>query len=171
ALVVFEDLHWYDSLTLGLISELFAAAQAARLLLVVKYRPGPTGPWQDHSNFREVGLYPLIGESLLEFFRDPFGSEQSRSALKHFLAERASGIPLFVEEIVRALVETDVLNGARGSYHVARSFSGSDVPPTLQAVLAARIDALPTAEKRLLQQPAVLAPDVPFSLLHSICGL
>jgi tetratricopeptide (TPR) repeat protein len=170
-LVVFEDLHWYDSLTLDLIGELFAAAQAARLLLVVTYRLGHTGPWKNHPNFRELRLDPLIDASLLEFLRALLGADQSLSTLKHFLAERADGIPLFVEEIVRTLVETDVLNGARGSYHVARSFSGSDVPPTLQAVLAARIDALPTAEKRLLQEAAVVGQDVPFSLLHSVCGL
>src|SRR5260370_19720660 len=146
-LVVFEDLHWYDSLTLGLISELFAAAQGARLLLVVTYRPGHTGPWKNHPNFRELRLDPLTDDSLLEFLRGLLGSDQSMSTLKTFLAERASGIPLFVEEIVRTLVDTDVLNGARGSYHVARAFSGSEVPPTLQAVLAARIDALPNTEK------------------------
>jgi class 3 adenylate cyclase/tetratricopeptide (TPR) repeat protein len=170
-LVVFEDLHWYDSLTLGLISELFAAAQTARLLLVVTYRPGHIGPWKDHANFRELRLDPLNDANLLEFLRALLGSDQSLGTLKYFVAERASGIPLFVEEIVRTLVETDVLDGARGSYRVARTFSSSDVPPTLQAVLAARIDALPTAEKRLLQEAAVVGQDVPFSLLRSICGL
>jgi len=170
-LVVFEDLHWYDSLTLGLISELFVAAQNARLLLVVTYRLRHAGPWENHPNFRELRLDPLMDASLLEFLRALLGSDQSLSTLKTFLAERASGIPLFVEEIVRTLVDTDVLNGARGSYHVARTFSGSEVPPTLQAVLAARIDALPNAEKRLLQEAAVVGQDVPFSLLRSICGL
>jgi predicted ATPase len=163
-LVVFENLHWYDSLTLGLISDLFAAAQTAHLLLVVTYRLAYAGPWKDDPNFHELRLDPLVDASLLEFFRALLGSDQSLSALKNFLAERASGIPLFVEEIVRTLVDTEVLNGARGSYHVARTFSGSDVPPTLQAVLAARIDALPTAEKRLLQEAAVIGQDVPFSL-------
>jgi class 3 adenylate cyclase/tetratricopeptide (TPR) repeat protein len=170
-LVVFEDLHWYDSLTLGLIGELFAAAQAARLLLVLTYRLGHAGPWKNQPNFQELRLDPLIDANLLEFLRALLGSDQSLSTLKNFLAERASGIPLFVEEIVRTLVDTEVLDGARGSYHVARTFSGSDVPPTLQAVLAARIDALPTAEKRLLQEAAVVGQDVPFSLLRSICGL
>ena len=74
--------------------------------------------------------------------------------------ERASGNPFFVEEIVRALVDTGVLEGARGSYRLARPFSSVEVPPTVQAVLAARIDALPAAEKRLLQEAAVIGHDV-----------
>jgi len=171
ALVVFEDLHWYDSLTLGLINELLVAAQSARLLLVVTYRLGYADPWKNHPNYRELRLDPLMDASLVGFLRALLGSDQSLSTLKSFLAERASGIPLFVEEIVRTLIDTDVLNGARGSYRVARTFSGSDVPPTLRAVLAARIDALPTAEKRLLQEASVIGQDVPFSLLRSICGL
>jgi class 3 adenylate cyclase/tetratricopeptide (TPR) repeat protein len=170
-LVVFEDLHWYDSLTLGLINELFVAAQNARLLLLLTYRLGYAGAWKTQPNCRELRLDPLIDANLTELLRVLLGSDQSLSTLKRFLVERASGIPLFVEEIVRTLVDTDVLDGARGGYHVARTFSGSDVPPTLQAVLATRIDALPTAEKRLLQEAAVVGQDVPFSLLRSICGL
>src|SRR4029077_8892910 len=76
-LVVFEDLHGYDSLTLGLISELFAAGPTARLLLVVTYRLGYAGPWKEHPNFRELRLDPLIDASLLEFFRALLGSDQS----------------------------------------------------------------------------------------------
>ena len=85
--------------------------------------------------------------------------------------ERASGNPFFVEEIVRSLVDTGVLEGARGRYRLAKPFSSIDVPPTVRSVLAARIDALPAAEKRLLQEAAVIGHDVPFTLLHAICGL
>src|SRR5262249_16646074 len=72
-LMVFEDVHWYDSLTLGLISELFAAAQGTRLLLVVTYRLGHTGPWKNHPNFRELRLDPLTNDSLLEFLHALLG--------------------------------------------------------------------------------------------------
>jgi tetratricopeptide (TPR) repeat protein len=171
ALMVFEDLHWYDSLTLGLLNELFVAAQNARLLLVLTYRLGYADAWKNQPNYRELRLDPLIDANLAEFLRVLLGSDLSLGTLKRFLVERASGIPLFVEEIVRTLIDTRVLEGTRGSYHVARNFSGSEVPPTLQAVLAARIDALPNAEKRLLQEAAVVGQDVPFSLLRSICGL
>ena len=104
-------------------------------------------------------------------FRPCWAPTRSLPTLKSFLVERASGNPFFVEEIVRALVDTGVLEGARGSYRLARPFSSTEVPPTVQAVLAARIDALPAAEKHLLQEAAVIGHDVPFALLHAICGL
>jgi tetratricopeptide (TPR) repeat protein len=99
------------------------------------------------------------------------GSDPSLTTVKGFLAERASGNPFFAEEIVRALAGTGVLEGARGSYRLARPFSSIEVPPTVQAVLAARIDALPAAEKRLLHEAAVIGHDAPFTLLHAISGL
>jgi class 3 adenylate cyclase/tetratricopeptide (TPR) repeat protein len=168
---VFEDLHWYDSLSLGLLNELVIGAQNACLLLVVSYRPGYSDVWKNRLNYCQLCLDPLTDSSLAEFLHAVLGSDQSLTALNSFLVERASGNPFFVEEIVRTLADNDVLAGARGCYRIANKFITSEVPPTLQAVLAARIDALPIAEKRLLKEAAVIGQDVPFSLLHSICGL
>jgi predicted ATPase len=85
--------------------------------------------------------------------------------------ERASGNPFFVEEIVRVLADAGVVEGARGSYRLMEPLSTIEVPPTVQAVLAARIDALPAAEKRLLQEAAAIGQDVSFTLLQAICEL
>jgi class 3 adenylate cyclase/tetratricopeptide (TPR) repeat protein len=170
--VVFEDLHWNDSLSLGLLSELVVAVQDARLLLVVSYRPAEyTDEWRNRPNYRQVRLDPLASESLAQFLQALLGSDPTLAALKSFLVGRASGNPFFAEEIVRGLVGTGMLEGARGSYRLARPFSGAEIPPTVQAVLAARVDVLPAADKHLLQEAAVIGHDVPFALLHAICGL
>jgi class 3 adenylate cyclase/tetratricopeptide (TPR) repeat protein len=168
---VIEDLHWNDALTLGLLNELVVATQNASLLLVVNYRPEYRDEWRNRANYHQLRLNPLASESLEELLLALLGSDPSLSALKSFLVERASGNPFFVEEIARALVDTGVLEGTRGSYYLARPFPSIEVPPTVRAVLAARIDALPTAEKRLLEEAAVIGHDVPFTLLHTICGL
>ncbi|HEU4371812.1 MAG TPA: AAA family ATPase, partial [Methylomirabilota bacterium] len=169
--VVFEDLHWNDSLTLGLLNELVVAVQSARVLLLVSYRPEYQDEWRSRPNYRLVHLDPLTGESVDELLQGLLGSDASLPVLKRFLLERAGGNPFFVEEIVRTLVNTGVLEGTRGAYRLARPFSGSEVPPTVQAVLGARIDALPAAEKRLVQEAAVLGHDTPFALLHAVSGL
>ena len=135
------------------------------------YRPDYRDEWRHRPNYRQLRLSPLASESLTELLQAVLGSDPSLPTLKSFLVERASGNPFFVEEIVRTLVDTGVLEGARGSYRLARPLSSIEVPPTVQAVLAARIDALPAAEKRLLQEAAVIGHDVPFVLLHAICGL
>jgi class 3 adenylate cyclase/tetratricopeptide (TPR) repeat protein len=168
--VLFEDLHWYDILTLALLNELVVSAQNARLLLLVTYRPEYSDKWRNRPNYRQLRLDPLLGENLAEFLQALLGTDRSLSTLKSFLAERASGNPFFVEEIVRTLVDNGTLDGARGGFRLTSPFSSIDVPPTLQAVLAARIDALPVEEKQLLQEAAVIGQDIPFGLLQAICG-
>ena len=88
--------------------------------------------------------------------------------LKQLLIARTEGNPFFLEESIRTLVETKALVGERGNYHLAKTIDSTQVPDTVQAVLAARIDRLPPEEKRLLQSAAVIGKDVPFVLLQAI---
>jgi tetratricopeptide (TPR) repeat protein len=91
--------------------------------------------------------------------------------LKQLLTERADGNPFFIEENVRTMVETGVLVGERGSYHLVKAVPSVRAPATVQAVLAARIDRLPLEEKRLLLTAAVIGTEVPFALLDAIAEL
>src|SRR6516225_8881368 len=84
------------------------------------------------------------------------------------LIARTEGNPFFLEESVRTLVETGVLVGEPGGYRLARPLDSLQVPATVQAVLAARIDRLPPEEKRLLQTAAVIGTEVPLPLLQAI---
>jgi class 3 adenylate cyclase/tetratricopeptide (TPR) repeat protein len=170
-IAVFEDLHFSDSLTLGLLNELVVAARNARFLVLVSYRPEYGDEWRNRPNYHQLRLDPFGGESLVELLEALLGSDPSLPTLKSFLVERASGNPFFVEEIVRSLVDTGALEGVRASYRLVRPLSSIEVPLTVQTVLAARIDALPAAEKRLLEEAAVIGYDAPFTLLYAICGL
>jgi hypothetical protein len=96
------------------------------------------------------------------------GDDPSLVPLTRLLIERTEGNPFFLEESVRALVETAVLVGARGAYRLAKPLESLQVPATVHAVLAARIDRLPPEEKRLLQTAAVIGTEVPWPLLQAI---
>ena len=170
-IAVFEDLHWYDTLTLGSLNELVVTAHNERLLIIFTYRPEYGDHWINRPNYRQLRLYPLMSRNLAEFLDVLLGCDPSLHGLKSFLAERASGNPFFVEEIVRTLVDTGVIEGERGNFYLARPMSSIDVPPSVQAVLAARIDRLPAAEKQVLQEAAVIGQDFPSNLLHEISGL
>jgi tetratricopeptide (TPR) repeat protein len=91
--------------------------------------------------------------------------------LKQLLIVRTEGNPFFLEESVRALAETRVLRGERGAYRLDTALESLQVPATVQAVLAARIDRLPPEEKRLLQTAAVIGTDVPFALLRAVADV
>jgi predicted ATPase len=99
------------------------------------------------------------------------GDDPSLVPLTQLLIARTEGNPFFLEESVRTLVETGVLVGAPGSYRLTQALPTMQVPATVQAVLAARIDRLPPEEKRLLQTAAVVGTEVPLPLLQAIADV
>jgi class 3 adenylate cyclase/tetratricopeptide (TPR) repeat protein len=167
----FEDLHWNDSLTLGLLKGLIANLTDARILLLVSYRPDFQDEWKTRPHYRQLRVEPLPRASIEELLRALLGADSKLAGLNEFLIERTGGNPFFLEEIVRTLVETHVLAGGRGEYRLEKPFSSVQVPATVQAVLASRIDRLSPDQKRLLQDAAVIGTDVPFALLQAIAGL
>src|SRR5262249_48977060 len=167
-LVVTEDLHWIDSETQALLDSLIESLPTARLLLLVNYRPEYQHGWGSKTYYTQLRIDPLPQESAEELLQALLGSDSSLAPLKQLLIGRTEGNPFFLEESVRTLLETKVLVGERGNYHLAKPIESRQVPVTVQAVLAARIDRLPPEEKRLLQSAAVIGKDVPFALLQAI---
>src|SRR5215470_15769234 len=167
-LLVFEDLHWIDAETQALLDSLVESLPTARLLLLVNYRPEYQHAWGSKTSYTQLRLDPLPPASADEFLQALLGEDPSLSPLKQLLIARTEGNPFFLEESVRTLVETGALVGAPGAYRLAQSLPTIQVPATVQAVLAARIDRLPPEDKRLLQTAAVIGMEVPFPLLHAI---
>ncbi len=187
--MVFEDLHWHDMQTLGLLRALVTSIRGAPILLLVSYRPKEREgslaseakeeaeeqphyqKWGDQPHYVQIKLEPLAHESLEQLLQILLGAEPQLATVKGFLVERTGGNPFFVEEIIRSLVETGVLAGTRGRFSLAQPFSSVEMPATVRAVLSARIDRLSPAQKRLLQEAAVIGKDVPFVLLQAISGM
>ena len=160
-LLIFEDLHWIDAETQALLDSLVESLPTARLLLLVNYRPEYQHGWGSKTYYTQLRLDPLPPASADEFLHALLGNDPSLASLKPLLIARTEGNPFFLEESVRTLVETGVLVGEPGAYRLTRPLDGLQVPATVQAVLAARIDRLPPEEKRLLQTAAVIGTDVP----------
>jgi tetratricopeptide (TPR) repeat protein len=170
-LVVFEDVHWIDSETQALLDSLVESLPMARLLLLVNYRPEYQHGWSSKTYYTQLRLDPLPPASAVEILQALLGQDPSVAPLTPLLIARTQGNPFFLEESVRTLVETGVLVGERGAYHLAKSLDSLQVPATVQTVLAARIDRLPSEEKRLLQTAAVIGTEVPWRLLQAIAEL
>src|SRR5262249_8594739 len=166
--LVLENLQWVDSETQAFLDNLLDQIAAARVLLVVEYRPGYEHPWTGRSGFHHLELDPLSSATSDELLRELLGDHRSLRPLRELLTQRGNGNPFFLEEIVRTLVETKVLVGERGAYGLGGELKTLQVPATVQAVLAARIDRLPHDDKLLLQSAAVVGSDVPQALLEAI---
>ena len=170
-LLVFEDLHWIDSETQALLDSLVESLPTARLLLLVNYRPEYQHGWGSKTYYTQLRLDPLPPASADELLQALLGHDSSLDTLKQLLIARTEGNPFFLEESVRALVETGGLVGERGAYRLGQALPSIQVPATVQAVLAARIDRLPPEEKRLLQTAAVIGTEVLLPLLQAIAEL
>ena len=170
-LLVFEDLHWIDAETQALLDSLVESLPTARLLLLVNYRPEDQHGWGSKTYYTQLRLDPLPPVSAEELLQALLGDDPSLAPIKQLLIERTEGNPFFLEESVRALVETGVLVGERGAYRLAQALQSLQVPATVLAVLAARIDRLPAEDKRLLQTAAVIGNEISLPLLQAIAEL
>jgi predicted ATPase/class 3 adenylate cyclase len=170
-LLLVEDLHWIDAETEALLDGLVAGLRTARVLLLLNYRPEYRHAWESQSHYRELRIDPLPAESAEDLLTGLLGTASSLESLKRTLIARTEGNPLFLEESVQALVETKALVGERGAYRLAHDATAVQVPTTVQAILAARIDRLSPEDKRLLQAASVIGTDVPFALLLAVAEL
>src|SRR5262245_19793840 len=170
-LLVFEDLHWIDAETQALLDSLVGSLPTARLLLLVNYRPEYQHGWGSKTYYAQLRLDPLPPAIAAEVLAALLGDDASLAPLTQLLMARTEGNPFFLEESVRTLVETGMLVGEGGAYRVAQALPTIQVPATVQAVLAARIDRLSSEEKRLLQTAAVIGTEVPLPLLQAIAEL
>ena len=146
-LLVFENLHWIDAETQTLLDGLVESLPTARVLLLVNYRPEYQHGWGQKTSYTQLRLNPLPPANAETLLESLLGDEASLASLKARLIELTQGNPFFLEESVRTLVETQGLVGNPAAYRLANALPRIQVPSTVQAVLAARIDRLPLEEK------------------------
>ena len=148
--LVFEDLHWIDDETQGFLNALSESVAGTKLLLLTNYRPEYRHEWGQKTYYTQLRLAPLgraEEEELLTFL---LGGAASLTPVKTLILEKTQGTPFFMEEVVQTLVEDGTLVGAAGQYQLTRAVSSLQLPSTVQAILAARIDRLTPDEKALL---------------------
>jgi class 3 adenylate cyclase/tetratricopeptide (TPR) repeat protein len=166
-----EDLNWADSETDAVINALMDALSNARILVLLSHRSEYRHSWDAKSLYTGLRLDPLLPESIGTLLDTLLGDDPSLGHLKDVLWTQTAGNPLFFEESIKALVETEVLTGTRGAYRLTRPLPRVPIPASLVPLLAARIDRLAPQDKQLLQAAAVIGKDVPAALLASVAEL
>jgi class 3 adenylate cyclase/tetratricopeptide (TPR) repeat protein len=169
--LVFEDLHWADGESQAVLDSLVEGLPAARMMLLVNYRPEYESHWAAKSYCTQLRVGPLPAESASVLLDAVLGDGAPLSPLKRLLIERTEGNPFFLEECVRTRVESGVLVGKRGAYEIVGPIDAIRIPTTVQTILAARIDRLSAEEKNLLQVAAVIDDRVPHGLLEAVADV
>jgi len=155
-LAVFEDVHWIDPTSLELLDRTIVDLQRLPVLLVVTARSGFEAPWAHRSHASELPLNRLRRSAAAELVRQ-IGKELP-DATVHEIRDQTDGVPLFIEELTRVVVE----GGKTGT-------PGGGIPTTLQASLMSRLDSLGSA-KELAQLSAVIGRRFSWRLLAAVAG-
>ena len=169
--LVVEDLQRIDEETQALLDSLVDRLRGTRLFVLVAYRPEYEHRWMSKPDYAQLRIDAFVPETARGMLDALLGRDAALEPLKALLVARTDGNPLFLEESVRALVETQVLLGEPGARRLVRPLEAIQVPGSVHAVLAARIDRLTPEAKRVLQSASVLGKDVPLAVLEAIADL
>jgi pimeloyl-ACP methyl ester carboxylesterase len=169
--LVLEDLHWIDGETQALLDGLVESLPTCRMLLLVNYRPEYRHGWASRAHYTQLRIDPLAAAGAEELLSSLLGADPGLAELRQRLLAASEGNPLFLEESVRNLVDAGVLAGARGDYRLARPAGELEVPASVAAIIAARVDRLSPAEKSVLQLASVIGEDVPLALIEALTEL
>jgi class 3 adenylate cyclase/tetratricopeptide (TPR) repeat protein len=154
--VLLEDLHWFDAASAAYLEPLIEAAVGTRTLVVLNFRPEFQAPWMGKSYYLQLPLGPLGPDAIRELLDALLGKDASIKGLAEAIHARTAGNPFFTEEVVQNLIETGKLQGSKGAYKLVTPVSKLEVPSSVHALLAARIDRLADREKDVLQTAAVI---------------
>jgi class 3 adenylate cyclase/predicted ATPase len=156
-LLLVEDVHWADPSTLDLLRVLAEQGAAVPLMLLVTCRPEFRAPWPHRSHHTVITLAPLERREVLRMVGEVAARHVISGEMMEALVARTGGVPLFIEEVTRLLLEGDGRGGAQ------------QIPLTLQASLTARLDRLGSA-KVVAQIAAVLGREFAYPLIRAVAG-
>ena len=169
--LVIEDMHWIDAETHTFLETFLESIPAARILLLVNYRPEYENRWSGKASFSRLRVDPLGAASADELLDTLLGPDAELRPIKKRLIEATQGNPLFLEECVRSLIDNGVLDRASDHVRLVGSLPTDFIPETITGLLAARIDRLRPDLKEILQCAAVIGSDIKEVLLGAMTGI
>ena len=167
-LVLVEDAHWTRGLTNRLLDSLAGTVEEARVLVLVTTRPDTPGGWTAPDRVRRIALDPLESMQIDEFLDHWLGHHPSLAELKARVGAQSQGVPLYLEESLRALESAGAIVGSPGQYELGNADAKVVLPATVHGLLAARIDSLEPLTRRTLLHAAVIGTSVDLDLLRHI---
>ena len=166
-LQVWEDLHWADPSTLELLALEIEQTPTAPILNVLTFRPNFTPPWPQRSHMTPLTLNRLERPEVEALIGQQASGKALPEEVVEHIVERTDGVPLYVEELTKAMLEADFLRERDGRYQLTGPLSGITVPSTLQDSLMARLDRLPNI-REVAQLGAVLGREFVYEMVQGI---
>ncbi len=170
ALVV-EDLHWMDNSSQDYLASLMDSMAAVPLMLVLTYRVGYTPPFRTRSFQSTISLTTLSADDALAVAQGALGAAELPPDVAAALLEKAEGVPLFIEEVAKTLLDLGVLRREEGRLTVVKGAGQISVPDTIHDIIMARLDRLGEGGKRTVQLASVIGREFLVRLLSRVADV
>jgi class 3 adenylate cyclase len=167
---VVEDLHWIDATSEEYLAQLVDSVAGLPIMLVLTYRVGYAPPFGTRSYQTTITLRSLSEAEMLRMAARVLGTEDFPQELRTALMEKAEGVPLFVEEVAKTLLDLGLLRRENGKLRMIREPGTVSVPDTIQGIIMARLDRLGENGKRTVQLASVIGRQFLVRLLQRIAG-
>ncbi len=168
--LVVEDLHWADPSTLELVGFLIERMSAASLLLILVFRPEFVPPWRLRPRVTDITLGRLSSTATDLMIRSVAGGKPLPTELTNDIVAKTEGVPLFIEELTRMLLESSLMEERVDRYVLTNSLPSVAIPSTLHDSLMARLDRLGAA-KEVAQLAAIIGREFSYELLRALSPL
>ena len=166
-LFVMEDLHWVDASTLEFLSLLIAQGPTTRILALFTFRPDFSPPWTGRSHLTQVTLHRFMRPQAAEMIRQVAHGKALPPEVVEQIVAKTDGVPLFVEELTKMVLESGLLQEGDDRYTLTGSLPPLAIPTTLHDSLMARLDRLTTV-KALAQLGATMGREFSYALLQAV---
>ena len=169
-LAVYEDLHWADPSTLELLGALLEQAPTVPMLTVLTFRPVFVPPWPSRSHLTPITLNRLERPQVEALITHLAGGKALPAEVVAHIVAKTDGVPLFVEELTKMLLESDLLQEDTQHYVLTGPLTAVTIPATLQDSLMARLDRLGAA-RDVAQLGAVVGREFAYDVLQALAPL
>ena len=169
-LALLEDAHWIDPTSLDMFGRLIDRLQGLRALLVVTFRPEFAAPWLGRAHVTALSLNRFGRRQAVTMVERLTGGKALPSEVLEQIVAKTDGVPLFVEELTKTVIESGLLREENGSYVLAATLTPLAIPSTLQNSLMARLDRLAPV-KEIAQIGATIAREFSYRLMEAVAPI
>jgi len=169
-LMAWEDLHWADPTTLETLGILIEQTPTAALLVVATYRPELTPPWPQRSHMTPITLNRLERPEVETMVGHLTGGRPLPGEVVDHIVAKADGVPLYVEELTKAILGSGVLEARGDAYVLTSALAQLHIPATLQDSLMARLDRAPRL-REVAQLGSVLGREFAYDMISALAGI
>jgi class 3 adenylate cyclase/ribosomal protein L40E/tetratricopeptide (TPR) repeat protein len=169
-ILAYEDLHWVDKSSEDVLKYVLESIPGARILMLFTYRPEFVHTWGGKSYHSQVNLNRLSNRESLAMVAYLLGTEEIDRDLEELILEKTEGVPFFIEEFIKSLIDLKIMEKKDNKYYLAKDIKDLTIPSAIQDMIMARVDSLPEGAKGVLQIGSVAGREFSHDLIERVMG-